>query len=68
MAECCGVVKRAAEWVGLSERNFHVKLRKYGLTCEQFRTMDGARLRRYPNTAGFPDDSHSGADGRISLS
>ena len=34
---CGGIVSRAAQRSGLSERNFHVKLRKYGIESHLFR-------------------------------
>jgi two-component system response regulator HydG len=33
-----GVISRAAREAGLSERNFHVKLRRYGIRCKSMRS------------------------------
>jgi len=35
--ECGGIVSRAAHSAGLSERNFHEKLKKYGICGKDFR-------------------------------
>ena len=37
LRDCGGIVSRAAERVGLSERNFHEKLNKYGIDGQSFR-------------------------------
>lgn len=37
LQECGGIVSRAAHLSGLSERNFHEKLKKYGLCGKDFR-------------------------------
>jgi DNA-binding NtrC family response regulator len=37
LSQCGGLVNRAARRVGLSERNFHAKLKKYGLSGRTFR-------------------------------
>ncbi|MFV1965485.1 MAG: helix-turn-helix domain-containing protein [Pirellulaceae bacterium] len=38
---CGGIVSRAAERSGLSERNFHVKLWKYGIRSLPWREVKG---------------------------
>jgi DNA-binding NtrC family response regulator len=37
LSECGGIVSRAAHRAGLSERNFHEKLKKYGISGKSFR-------------------------------
>jgi hypothetical protein len=42
---CGGIVSRAAERSGLSERNFHAKLRKYQIVSQTFRTSSGSNIK-----------------------
>jgi DNA-binding NtrC family response regulator len=37
LIQCGGIVRRAAQRAHLSERNFHQKLRKYGIEGKAFR-------------------------------
>ena len=37
LRECGGLVNRAAKRTGLSERNFHAKLKRYGISGRSFR-------------------------------
>ena len=37
LKECGGIVSRAARHAGLSERNFHAKLKLYGISSMSFR-------------------------------
>ena len=37
LTECGGIISRAARRSGLSERNFHEKLKKYGISGKTFR-------------------------------
>ena len=39
LTACGGIVSRAARRAGLSERNFHEKLKKYGLRGKHFRAV-----------------------------
>jgi hypothetical protein len=39
-----GIVSRAAHGAGLSERNFHEKMKKYGLCGKDFRAPHSHRL------------------------
>lgn len=47
LTECGGIIHRAAERAGLSERSFHAKLRQYGI--------DGASFRANARTAEHTD-------------
>jgi len=38
-----GIISRAAEYSGLSERNFHEKLKKYEISARSFRAAAAAR-------------------------
>jgi DNA-binding NtrC family response regulator len=50
LTACGGIVSRAARRAGLSERNFHEKLKKYGLSGKHFRAVlaGGPELRPAP--------------------
>ena len=37
LKKCGGIVSRASEYSGLSERNFHEKLKRYGINAKAFR-------------------------------
>ena len=37
LRKCGGIVSRASEYSGLSERNFHEKLKRYGISAKAFR-------------------------------
>ncbi len=41
LKQCGGIVSRAADQAGLSERVFHVKLKKYGINAKSFRAGYG---------------------------
>jgi DNA-binding NtrC family response regulator len=38
LRKCGGIVSRASEYSGLSERNFHEKLKRYGISAKTFRS------------------------------
>ena len=38
LRKCGGIVSRASEYSGLSERNFHEKLKRYGISAKSFRS------------------------------
>jgi transcriptional regulator with GAF, ATPase, and Fis domain len=38
LRKCGGIVSRASDYSGLSERNFHEKLKRYGISAKTFRT------------------------------
>ncbi len=40
---CGGIISRAAEYAGLSERNLHEKIKRYGIDAKSFR--DPARRK-----------------------
>jgi DNA-binding NtrC family response regulator len=42
LRKCRGVVTRASECSGLSERNFHEKLKRYGISAGAFRRASKA--------------------------
>jgi two-component system, NtrC family, response regulator HydG len=50
LTSCGGIISRAARRAGLSERNFHEKLKKYGLSGKHFRAVPagGPELRPGP--------------------
>jgi transcriptional regulator of acetoin/glycerol metabolism len=37
LAKCGGIVSRASRYCGLSERNFHQKLKRYAIDAKSFR-------------------------------
>ena len=43
LRKCGGIVSRASEYSGLSERNFHEKLKRYGISAKAFRSPTAAR-------------------------
>jgi DNA-binding NtrC family response regulator len=43
LRKCGGIVSRASEYSGLSERNFHEKLKRYGISAKAFRTPSPAK-------------------------
>ena len=52
LRDCGGIVSRAAGRSGLSERNFHEKLNKYGIDGQSFRASAGR-----PPATQMPDPS-----------
>jgi DNA-binding NtrC family response regulator len=42
LRKCGGIVSRASEYSGLSERNFHEKLKRYGISAKAFRGPSNA--------------------------
>jgi len=38
LMKCGGIVSRASQYSGLSERNFHEKLKRYDISAKSFRT------------------------------
>lgn len=58
LAACGGIVSRAAQYAHLSERNFHEKLRKYGISAKHFR----------PGSTLQPQHAPRDRDENISLS
>jgi DNA-binding NtrC family response regulator len=42
LRKCGGIVSRASEYSGLSERNFHEKLKRYGISAKAFRSPSSA--------------------------
>jgi DNA-binding NtrC family response regulator len=42
LRKCGGIVSRASEYSGLSERNFHEKLKRYGISAKAFRSPSGS--------------------------
>jgi DNA-binding NtrC family response regulator len=43
LRKCGGIVSRASEYSGLSERNFHEKLKRYGISAKAFRSPGAAK-------------------------
>ena len=37
LSRCGGIISRAAEYAGLSERNLHEKIKRYGIDAKSFR-------------------------------
>jgi two-component system response regulator GlrR len=42
LRKCGGIVSRASDYSGLSERNFHEKLKRYGISAKAFRSPSNA--------------------------
>jgi DNA-binding NtrC family response regulator len=38
LSRCGGIISRAADYAGLSERNLHEKIKRYGIDAKSFRT------------------------------
>jgi DNA-binding NtrC family response regulator len=43
LRKCGGIVSRASDYSGLSERNFHEKLKRYGISAKTFRSPSTAK-------------------------
>ena len=43
LRKCGGIVSRASDYSGLSERNFHEKLKRYGISAKAFRSPTSAK-------------------------
>ena len=39
LSKCGGIVSRASSYSGLSERNFHEKLKRYSINAKSFRSL-----------------------------
>jgi len=37
LSRCGGIISRAADYAGLSERNLHEKIKRYGIDAKSFR-------------------------------